>query len=547
MASEEPTNANPTQRAVDFWQSLSGSVKIAIVLVAAGVIIALAVGASALQMPSQHAMVPLLKGHDFSLESRESAIKAFNEANLNNFSMMGSKILVPHDKEAEYLAALAGSKTGLPGNTDDAIDRYIEEQRSWWASTAESERLFRVAEERRVARVIETFPEIDHASVLVSDPPERGTLRTRAGQGTAAVKVSTIDRKPLHPRRIEQIKQLVAGKFRDISGPEKVEVMSDSLSGSIGSSDGTGGPDPSLLSEGSSQYLMTKAAFAMQIENKIRELFADLKGLIVTVNAELDPRFGRNQRINEKEKGPVKRETSDTSSTETANPPITAGGEPGTRTNVDPPGTMPNQGAHAAITSVPPNTQSDESSQKEFDNAQTLTDQSFVDFEPIKVGVVVRYRQGAAAEGEQKQASDGPSPIQIREMIASLGYPGVSVDNVAVQPYVGSEPEVIKTPEPSLVEVGMRHLPSIGLALLGLTAIIVALIVARRGTVPAFSRAAEQTAETPDAAAAPEEELEHRDESVIKFQRIQEQVNKLVKESPEATAALIRRWVLDEL
>lgn len=536
---------NPAQRVLDAWNSLSVSVRISLALVVAGAIVAAALATTSVQATTDRAVTPLMGGFEFSLESRESAIKAFQEAKLTDYSFSGGKILVPREKQNDYLAALASSKSGLPGSTDDAIDRYIEEQRSWWASTAESERLFRVAEERRLARVIETFPEIDHASVLVSEPPQRGTLRHRTPQGTAAVKVTTRDGKPLHPRRIDQIRQLVAGKFRDIPGPEKVEVVSDAISGTT-----VGSPDGAELSDGSNQYLMTKAAFAQQVENKIRELFADLKGLIVTVNAELDPRHARSQRIDTTEKGPVRRETSDTSISESATPAPAPGGEPGVRTNVDAPGVAPNQGAVVAGAGGNPNSQNDEATEKEYENGTTLTDQSFVDYEPIKIGVVVRYRTPPAKEGETAPATTaaGPDPVQIRQMIASLGYPGVTVDTVSVQPYEGEEPEVVEDLGPSMFAAMAQHIPSVALGLVGLAAIAVAFAIARRAPVPQLARLAEtavesQTVHRTGGDSKPDDS--HRDESVVKFERTQEQLNKMVKDNPEAAASLVRRWIVE--
>jgi flagellar biosynthesis/type III secretory pathway M-ring protein FliF/YscJ len=536
----------PSQRFADLWGGLGVSMQVALALIVAGALIAGTLAISSSGASPEKPMVPLLGGFEFSLDARESAIKAFKEAKLADYSFVGTKVMVPADKQAEYLGALASSKSGLPGNTDDAIDRYIEEQRSWWASTAESERLFRVAEERRVARVIESFPEIDHAAVLVSDPPERGTLRAQASRGSAAVKVTTVDGSPLHPARAEQIKMLVAGNFREVGGIENVQVISDSLTLASGDAGGMGGM---LMHDGSNRYLTTKAAFAMQIENKIRGLFADLKGLIVTVNAELDPRFKRSERVDNKEKGPVRRESSDTNeSASSTPPPASAGGEPGTRTNVDAPGATPNQGAQASAAVAASDTDKGETSEKEYEVDQVLTDQSFVDFEPVRVGVVVRYRIPPAEQPPAGGSApiEGPSPQQIREMVASLGYPGVSVDSVSVQPYTGAEPPPVEVPEPSFVDMTVRHLPAASMGIAGLAAIAVAFVVSRRAPVPRMAKMAEiavQNSQQMVFAAPNEPASSPKDESVNEFKKIQDEINKLVKDNPDAAAAIIRRWV----
>lgn len=542
MASGGPTT--PFARLTDAWNSTSMSVRVALAIMVGGAAIAAALAATSSNRSATTPLVPLLGGYDFSLDGRESAIKAFRTANLTGYSIAGGKILVPKDKEADYLAALASGDSGLPGNTDEAIDKYIEEQRSWWASTAESVRLFHVAEQRRLARVIESFPEIDHASVLISQPPERGGIRSRTAQGTAAVKVSTVDGKPLHPQRIDQIKDLIDGAFVDIPGRDSVRVVEDALRSS-GVGGGSQGPDPSLLSEGAGQYLMTKAAFECQVENKIRELFADLKGLLVKVNAELDPRHRRTQRIDMKEKGPLKRESSESSNAESASTSsLAAGGEPGVRPNVDIPGRTPNQGATATAAAAP-NVQTQETVDREFDNISTLSDQSFVDFEPVKVGIVVRYRTPPAGQGQAGKDA-GPAPQQIREMIASLGYPGMTVDSVSVQPYVGEEPPPAPIPSPSLSETAAKWFPSIGYLVVGLSAIVMAIVLARRAPLPQIGTAT-PSEPSPDASDGKVPDITiPKDEAALKFERLQEQINKMVQSNPEAAAGFVKRWILDQ-
>lgn len=538
MATDRPPT--PMERWTGLWNSLSRSARVAIALVVVAVVAAMAFGLSALPGSGPSSMAPLLGGHDFSLEERESAIKAFQERKLSDYTLIGSKIFVPKAKEADYLSALATGAGGLPGDTDRAIDKYIEEQRSWWASTAESERLFRVAEQRRLARVIESFPEIDHASVLASEPPERGTLRGRTPKGTAAVKISTVDGKPLHPQRVEQIRELVDGAFRDIPGPEHVKVVEDALR-TTGGQGSEHCPDPSLLSQGAGQYLMTKAAFECQVENKVRELFADLKGLVVKVNAELDPRHRRSQNIDMKEKGPIRSESGESSNSEAANIASSpAGGEPGVRPNVDIPGQTPNQGAIATVAA--PNVQNDEVFERTYDNIKTLTEQSFVDFEPVKVGIVVRYRvpPGAPAEAE-----GAPTPLAIREMIASLGYPGMTVETVAVQPYVGEDPPAVEEPTASVFDRAVTVLPAAGLTMLGLLAVILAIVLARRAPLPQWT-VAQESSDPSQPGRMPELGVElPRDEAAVKFEQLQSQINKMVQANPEAAAGFVKRWILE--
>jgi flagellar biosynthesis/type III secretory pathway M-ring protein FliF/YscJ len=80
----------------------------------------------------------------------------------------------------------------------------------------------------------------------------------------------------------------------------------------------------------------------------------------------------------------------------------------------------------------------------------------------------------------------------------------------------------------------------------GLAAIAVAFVVSRRAPVPRMAKMAEiavQNSQQMVFAAPNEPASSPKDESVNEFKKIQDEINKLVKDNPDAAAAIIRRWV----
>ena len=97
---------------------------------------------------------------------------------------------------------------GAEGSLQQAFDDYIKNQRTWWASKDDSQRLFLVAKQRSLNRIIATFPDVATASVEVSEPARIG-LR-RAAPAKAAVAITSVNRKPISMATVEQIRNLRA-------------------------------------------------------------------------------------------------------------------------------------------------------------------------------------------------------------------------------------------------------------------------------------------------------------------------------------------------
>ncbi|MFO0946991.1 MAG: flagellar M-ring protein FliF C-terminal domain-containing protein [Planctomycetota bacterium] len=484
--------------------------------------------------------VPLLEGYKFTASESQAAVQAFG-GTLTDYEINGGQILVPRARENDYLTALA-TANAFPDNFYKAFDDYVDNQRTWWNSQADAQRLLLVAKQKILSKMIASFPEIGNASVMVTNPPTIGMRR--AATRKATVRVTMLGKRPLSPLRAEEIRHMVASSFEYLE-PANVYVASDSL---LGTAEGKGhGADACVdttLSKMNNPHLLSKESYAECIEHDIQRMLAHLDGVSVVANVEVDLDKRIDQRIVQFEKGQVVRRDTTSRSVESTSPPGPRG-EPGVRTNVDEPGVAPNQGATAATT--PTNTESNESSNEEMVPSQVETSKEIVGLTPKKVGVVINVPRNfleATTDANNQTVAPAVTEAEIIANVVALGYPGVTEDSVKVLRFT-------PTPMPEMVEAGMPimgvvedHMSGILFGVLGLVAVIVALVIARRAPVPEVDRRILEEEKAVEEPASLLPELPS-DESAMRFEKMQETISSMVSTSPESAAGLLRRWITE--
>lgn len=525
------------------WGDLWSGMTVANRLTLAGIGLAILLALAALVASGTRdtsGKIPLLAGYKFTASESQAAVQAFG-GTLSDYEISGGQILVPRSRENDYLAALA-TANAFPDNFYKAFDDYIDNQRTWWNSQADAQRLLLVAKQKILSKMIASYPEIGNASVMVTNPPTIGMRR--AATRKATVRVTMLGRRPLSPLRAEEIRHMVASSFEYLE-PANVYVASDSL---LGTTDGRGhGSDQCVdttLSKMNNLHLQSKESYAECIEHDIQRMLAHLDGVSVVANVEVDLDKRIDQKIVQYEKGQViRRDTTSRNVESTA--PAGPRGEPGVRTNVDEPGVAPNQGATAAT--APTNTETDESSTEELVPNTIETSKEIVGLTPRKVGVVINVPRNylETTTGPDNQAV--PAAVSEAEIIANviaLGYPGVTEDSVKVLRFTPA-------PQPEMVEAGLPIMDLLGnnvsgvlFGVLGLIAVIVALVIARRAPVPEVDRRILEEEKYVEEPASLLPELPS-DESAVRFEKMQETISSMVNTSPESAASLLRRWIAE--
>lgn len=535
---------------LDLWNDASTQTRLAL----AGISLALLLGLVGLLLTARTTRVvtvPLLSGHRFSPNESRLALQAFSQKSLRDFEYAGGQIFVPRDKENAYLQALADGDA-FPDNLYKALDDYVINQRNWWASQADAERLLKIAREKMLSKTLLSMEGVTNASVLVTEPPRLGMRRVGKAKGSVSVTVV----KPLGATRIEQIKHLVASAVHDLA-PEDVYVAVNGTGGGGSASGGSSGVHAvdTELAKMKSEYLQTKEAYAEAFEADIRRIFSDMEGIDVIANVELTNNDGIQQHIVSYQKGAVASQET-TSRVSEQGSGADAGGEPGVRTNADLPGTPPagqrgasNQGAVVGVASAAGNSDSEETSSLRFDNNKVETSQKIHGLLPTKVGVVIKVPRkllDPSTDADGRPTPPARTEADMIEAVVRLGLPGLTAENVKIdryQPTLATEPEVVRA---SVVEVLKEGGPLILFAVLGLAAIATALIVGRRAPMPPLPPMPDDATESAEKDADSLLPKIPLDETALRADRMRGEIAQMATQNPEAAASLIRRWLQNE-
>jgi flagellar biosynthesis/type III secretory pathway M-ring protein FliF/YscJ len=300
------------------------------------------------------------------------------------------------------------------------------------------------------------------------------------------------------------------------------------------------------LSKLNNPHLLSKESYAECIEHDILRMLSHLEGVNVVANVEVDLDKRINQVITQHEKGAVVRRDSTSRNSESTSPAAREG-EPGVRTNADEPGVAPNQGATAA--SAPTNTETDESTTEEMIPNRIETQKEIAGLTPKRVGVVIsvprKYMEATTdAAGVAQPAA--MTEAEIISSVVALGYPGLTEESVRVVRYTPEEVPAEEAPAGfAALDLVMENISSILFGILGIAAIIVAIVVSRRAPVEKVDRT-ELEEEARDQEEEPLLPEMPADVSALRYEKMQETINQMVGSSPESAASLVRRWIAED-
>jgi flagellar biosynthesis/type III secretory pathway M-ring protein FliF/YscJ len=144
---------------------------------------------------------------------------ALAKANLTNYEIRGTSILVPRDQEPAYMAALVKEKA-LPPNFGDLLNVAVSEGTAF-ESSAQRELRMKVATQNELAMEICDMPGIERAGVLYDVDKRPGDFKGKVI--TATVSVKPVGTSQLDEERVSAIQHHVAGAIAGLE-PENVTV-----------------------------------------------------------------------------------------------------------------------------------------------------------------------------------------------------------------------------------------------------------------------------------------------------------------------------------
>lgn len=188
----------------------------------------------------------------------------------------GGVTMISAEAERHALAALAEQRL-LPADATLLFDNLIDRQ-SWTMPRNQLDTYYTIAKQNELARVIERFPTIRRAQVMVEIPEQRGLGMTYR-RGTGQVTVFTAGDAELPQKTVDALAELVARSFSGLD----LEMVSV-INGSTGRNRKPSSPDEF----GASSYLEVLAQTERYIRDKLEAHLAYIPNVMVSVNAVVD-------------------------------------------------------------------------------------------------------------------------------------------------------------------------------------------------------------------------------------------------------------------
>lgn len=159
---------------------------------------------------------PVLFGRQFTSEERQEAETALFNANLNDFEPRGGQILVPSNEVDRYNATLvAGGLTQGPGSFSSPEEEMLNNS-SIFSSTKEMDSRMKLAQQEKASRIINAFPFVSRANVQYT--PGKKTGFSRKGQeAKASIHIQPIRGYTLNQKEATNIIKSMASFFPGVT------------------------------------------------------------------------------------------------------------------------------------------------------------------------------------------------------------------------------------------------------------------------------------------------------------------------------------------
>ena len=241
---------------------------------------------------------------------------AIAQAGLEGYERVGNRIKVPPSRKGEFLAAVADAGA-MPRDFHKILEDAIDV--SPFASGDTRRERLKAAREQQLSMLVSDMAGIEHAKVMFDIREATGL--SRKGQATAIVSVLPAAGESLDPKQVKRVQMAVAAGVLDLK-PEQVVVTH--------SGDGSSFGGGSEISDASfdNKYYQTKLAFEAYMQSKIEDLLLDVPGSRVQVIAELEDTLEQTQKSVTPEADPAALRTSSVLETDKISE-VDNGGRPG--------------------------------------------------------------------------------------------------------------------------------------------------------------------------------------------------------------------------
>jgi flagellar M-ring protein FliF len=508
----------------------------------------------------------LLEGRPFMAGELTAVQRALSEAELNDWELDGNRIKIPASQKAVYIAALA-ENNALPADWNAAMDKAVDGTNPF-RSRHEIDLTLQRAKQKELGMVISRFRNIEQATVMFDEVEKTGGLR-RAKHKTASVAVQT-NGAALEEGQVRAIRNLLATSYAGLT--QNDIAVTDTTTGKsyYGAAGGDGDGSENV-------YAMHKAKYETGWRQKILDQLANITGVIVGVNVEMDGEIRSTTTKVIVDPKPVPIISTETQSESTSVGPVNRG-----RPGADPNGVtglaQGNQPKAIGEDAGPRSTQSQTSSNQTSLPGHSVNSTENAPLKPQHVTAVVNvpashyqkiWRQlNPTPAGESPKTADvaelkkieGEEIKRIEDTVANLLPPLPAGKNpyplVKVTTYV-DVPAAPPTAVPLMTTISdwlSGNWRTVGMFLVGLVGLVMLRSMLRNNPAPlADSEQAsassgdqhDREAESSDAEPSAEPILVMRRKLSSKGPNLREELRQLVKDDPDAAANVLRGWIGD--
>jgi flagellar M-ring protein FliF len=502
----------------------------------------------------------LLGGRSFTQSELTAIEAAFSKAGLGKSQITGNQIRIPRGKKELYLAAIADGNA-LPADFYKYLDDALKAD-SPFASARSLDRRHLLAKERELALIIGRMRGIESATVQYDEEVKRGL--TSHKQKTAMVAVQTRGGQ-LEEEQIKAIRNVVASAY---AGLDRHQITITDLNGVTYG--GVLGPDG--MPEDESIYAAHKLRYEREFQRKIQLQLAYIPGVIVGINAELNPETQNSSTTTKYDPKPVTVATKESSKESTSHAPQVQG-RPGAQPNGV--GNSPvalQQATTAGAESQTTETRSDIQNVPGHDT----TVRQMAPLVPKKVTASIDIPASYYVEVWKKrnpQPADkpakAPDPAEvatietetknsIKEKVRNLlpdvdkgtnPYPHIVVETYTDLPRTPAAPPSLATTAGSWLAENWQTLAVIGVGLMSLL-MLRSMVRSPGRAAPAAASPAAPPSQPRLAVHEPpadEEELEPvkvlKSHFTVSGPDLKAELREIVKENPDAAATILRSWI----
>ena len=487
------------------------------------------------------------------LARQSAALKAAGIAT----QVKDGRVWVTQSEQEQALAVLAFSGDLAGQDISFGFEKVVNDS-NIWRTESDRDRMWKVATENELARVLKLMPGVQDAKVIVDRPNRLSFDHPSDAAGSAAIHLRLNPGAAIDKKMILAAADLISGAVREIPR-ERVRLV-----------DTTNGRSYRVPSEDSAipaDLLDLTLLHEKHLTDNILKAIGAIDNVLISVSVKVDPAGKTTQAVTPDKASAITPLLTESTSKTTGGDG--GGGEPGvmTNTSVSVPTGSAGRGGHSqteekttygtpVFATTTTTTTEPAGTVKEVSAAVNIPRSYFVAALKTATG-----QDGDAAALKQFIADQTE---QIKEkVLRAIGLPKADEGKVAIGWYYDQPPAAAPDTQPAkaagMVALVTDHASTIGLGALAVTSLLVMLMMMRKAASGATIAPPEPAmaevnpmpmAPVPSLASAASEPAVDSfvstmkpDEDVQRNQKMVEQVAVMVKQNPDAAASLVKRWI----